>query len=370
VTVLKEKGVIETLQPSSVATHPSQRPYPPSWIDRLLLWVDRLPGSPWLFYLAMLGTLIVINNGARWIDGTLAWGRFDLVRILEVPEVIYLIPFLHYLNRAAARSLAHFRLLLDVNEAEYARMEYELTTLPRRQGWLALAIGASLTIGNILASPASWAVLGADSVFLTLYYDLLAFGLMSLAAVFLLHTLYQLRIVSRLQRQPQTISLFQTGPVYAFSNLTSRTGIGIAILIYYFVFLTYGAKVYGPPPPIAPIDFLTFLVLFLTAAASFFIPLMGMHDRLAAEKSRAVFEAGDRLERVRSQLHSRVDRGDATGGDSLNKDVATLLQELQTLDKISTWPWKPETLRGFLSAISLPIIVWLLTQLLERTLLR
>ena len=27
-------------------------PYPPSWVDRLMAWIDRLPGPPWLFYLA------------------------------------------------------------------------------------------------------------------------------------------------------------------------------------------------------------------------------------------------------------------------------------------------------------------------------
>jgi hypothetical protein len=361
-------GVTITVEPSSAVSGSQQLPFPPSWIDRLLAWVEHLSVSPWLFYCAILALSIVINNGARWIDGTLAWGRFDLVRILEVPEVIYLIPFLHYLNRIATRSMAHFRPLLKLSDAEYARLEYGLTTLPRRQGWLALAIGASLTVVNILASPASWAILNADSVFLTIYYDLLAFGLMTLAAVFLLHTLNQLRMVSWLQRQPKQISLFQTGPVYAFSHLTSRTGIGIAILIYYFVFLTYGLKVYGPPPPIAPIDFVTFLVLFLTAAASFFIPLMGMHDRLVEEKSRAVFEVGERLERLRSRLHTRVDREDAGGGDALNKDFATLLQESQILEKVSTWPWKPETVRGFFGAITFPVLVWLITTVLGRIL--
>ena len=360
--------MVEAIETSSAVSSPSLLPYPPSWIDRFIAWVEHIPGSPWVFYLAILALSIVINNGARWIEGTLAWGMFDLPRIVEVPEVIYLVPFMHYLNRVAARSLAHFRPLLDADDAEYARLEYELTILPQRQGRLALAIGVSLTVMNILISPDSWSILNADSVFLTIYYDLLAFILMTLSATFLLHTLNQLRMVSWLQRQPETISLFQTGPVYAFSNLTSRTGIGIAMLIYYFVFLTYGLKVFGPPPPIAPIDFVTFLVLFITAAASFFIPLMGMHDRLVEEKRRAVFDAGERLERVRSRLHARVDRESADGGDNLNKDFATLLQEVQTLEKISTWPWRPETLRGFLGAITFPVIVWLITNFLGRLL--
>jgi hypothetical protein len=361
--------VNEAILPPSTISGSKSLPFPPSWIDRLLAWIERLPVSPWLFYCAILALSIVINNGVRWIEGTLAWGTFDLPRIVEIPEVIYLIPFMHYLNRVAARSLAHFRSLLDVDDGEYARLEYELTTMPRSWGWLALAIGFFLTVMNILASPAAWSILNADSVFLTVYYDLLAFILMTLSAAFLLHTLNQLRMVSWLQQQPNKISLFQTGPVYAFSNLTSRTGIGIAMLIYYFVFLTYGLKVFGPPPPIAPIDFVTFMALFLTAAASFFIPLVGMHDRLVKEKNRALFEVGERLERVRSRLHARVDREDDEGSDALNKDFASLLQEAQTLEKISTWPWKPETLRGFLGAITFPVIVWLITTLLDRLVL-
>jgi len=44
-------------------------PYPPSVVDRFIEWVDRLPGPAGLFYLALLGVLIVLFNGIAWLAG-------------------------------------------------------------------------------------------------------------------------------------------------------------------------------------------------------------------------------------------------------------------------------------------------------------
>jgi hypothetical protein len=40
--------------------------------------------------------------------------------------------------------------------------------------------------------------------------------------------------------------------------------------------------------------------------------------------------------------------------------------EHRTLEAVSTWPWQPETLRGILVAVLLPLLVWLLQRVLSR----
>jgi hypothetical protein len=44
-----------------------------------------------------------------------------------------------------------------------------------------------------------------------------------------------------------------------------------------------------------------------------------------------------------------------------------LLQtEQTTLEKAPTWPWHPETIRVVLTAIAIPMLVWLAQRVLER----
>ena len=52
----------------------------------------------------------------------------------------------------------------------------------------------------------------------------------------------------------------------------------------------------------------------------------------------------------------------------MSKAVAGIKDELALLERIPTWPWKPDTLRLLTTAIVLPIVLWLATRLLERLL--
>jgi hypothetical protein len=284
--------------------------------------------------------------------------------------LIFLLPFTHHLNKAAAKSLAEFWPILEVTEVQYSRLAYQLTTLPRRLGWLSLVFGLPFAAMSVIASPASWGLSGSSSLFMIIYRSAIAFALMAFSAAFFFHTVHQLRIVDHLQRMPSKISLFQTSPVYALSSLTARTGIGIAILIYYLGFLNYGLRIFGPRPPMSLVDQFALGLLLLSSVASFIIPLLGMYDRLVNEKARALYEANRRIELSIGGLHEQVDSATAEGRDTVNKNLASLLLEAETLSKMPTWPWRPETLRGFLGAITLPVIVWLITTMLDRLVLR
>jgi hypothetical protein len=91
-----------------------------------------------------------------------------------------------------------------------------------------------------------------------------------------------------------------------------------------------------------------------------------MHRRLAQEKSRLLGESSRRLESTLAALHERVDHGEYDKVDGMQKAVAALQAEQQIIDKISTWPWRIETLRAFLSTITLPIILYLISRFLGR----
>lgn len=48
--------------------------------------------------------------------------------------------------------------------------------------------------------------------------------------------------------------------------------------------------------------------------------------------------------------------------------IAALMRERELIKSVSTWPWDPRMIRGFASALLLPVFLWLITRLLERLL--
>lgn len=107
-------------------------------------------------------------------------------------------------------------------------------------------------------------------------------------------------------------------------------------------------------------------ILLLLAAASFVLPLNGMHRQVAKEKSRRVSEADRRFEFILNRLHQQIDTESLEDADGLNKTLASLVIERDALARI--WPWRPETLRGFLTSVALPLLIWLATSVLGRLL--
>jgi len=53
--------------------------------------------------------------------------------------------------------------------------------------------------------------------------------------------------------------------------------------------------------------------------------------------------------------------------DELHDTMAGLEIEYSALTRIPTWPWQPETLRRFITALLLPVVVFILQFVLQRS---
>lgn len=344
-------------------------PYPASWIDHLMGWIERLPGPAWAFYLLMTLVVIVLGHLFRWVDGTVPMGVIEPARVAEAPLFLCSLALMQFLNKTARRSMEAFRPALSVGEAEVSRLEYELTTLPRPTGFIAVPIGAVFGFASLLADPGSYGLV-PDSSTLTVVFTASCYAIVSItfAVAFVIHTVRQLRLVSRIHRLAGNINLFHRIPVYAFSALTARTGIGIVLVVYYFITVFFIIPLFGASYQASLVDVSMIAILLLLAAASFVLPLNGMHRQLAKEKSRLVAEADRRFEFILNRLHQQIDTESLEDADGLNKTLASLVIERDALARISTWPWRPETLRGFLTSVGLPLLIWLATSVLGRLL--
>jgi hypothetical protein len=93
-----------------------------------------------------------------------------------------------------------------------------------------------------------------------------------------------------------------------------------------------------------------------------------MHSRLSHEKTRVLSEVNRRLEATFDTVHEKLDKRELDAIDQMEKALAILITERKVLGEVSTWPWRPETLRGFLSTLALPVILYVINALVGRVL--
>lgn len=336
-------------------------PYPPSWFDRLLNWIDDLPGPAWAIYLAALLGIVIIINAVFWFDGSLPFWTFDPLNSTFALFVVYWPLLYRYLTQMGSRALRTFRPLLDVADEEIDRIEYQITTLPRFVGWLAVPLGYGLAILTILTDPAPYGDL-IPNTFLPYTGDILLTGFMiSTFFCLLIRSIRQLRMVSKLHSRATNLNLLELKPAHAFSDLTARTGIGLILVII----MSYPAN---PPTYASALDILLTISTGLLAIGIFVLPVMGIQARLEDEKEKTLNQTHQQLQIVRDRLHSQVSSGDFKDMGSIKDAIEALIRECEMINAVSTWPWNPKTIRGFASALLLPVFVGFVTQLLNRIL--
>ena len=131
----------------------AEHPYPPGWLDRTIDWIDRMPGTNGLYSLALFVLQLAWVTGLIWLGGKVPIGSIDLPRALLVVITPYLLWFRFHLDRQAAAALETFRPALDVGDAEFRRLRYELTTLPARTTRIVTAAAVVVFVVNFFVMP-------------------------------------------------------------------------------------------------------------------------------------------------------------------------------------------------------------------------
>lgn len=332
-----------------------------SWVDRFTGWVARLPGPSWLFYLAVWLLLYLLFNVLWWVDGSAAVGYFHNVPGLWASYLIYYLAFMHYLKGVASRALRTSRPALIVSDADFERLHQEMVTMPRAKALQAGGIGILLTL-IFTASPVS---IAAQVEKVSPLAAILGVIVTLLGNFFIATSIYQsvrqLRIVSRIHKTATQVSLFRREPLYAFSILTARTGVGFALAMWFGVAPRTGAAVFSQAT-----EWVVALVLQPLTIAAFVLPLVNIQQLIAKEKKRMRGEVALRLEMIIDELNRCVDERALNKMGELKMTLDTLLAEREVIAKTPTWPWQLGTVAGFFSAFALPVIIWLTQQGLSR----
>lgn len=336
-----------------------------SWFDALLKTVRRLPWPrPLSFLVTTILVAIPLHVAEALEDPALLTIHPDLViGAASLPLFLWVAVGL---DGVARRALVRLRPALDPAVRPEEEIAADLGRTPASFANVALVLGVLGGVTSVTESPGNWgvdlAVPGprlAAALALSVVTDVLLAG-------FLAHVVHQLRVVARTHRESVRVDLFHLEPLYAFSLLTAATGLAllgltagliVSLSVTLGYFLLSGSTDIAVTVGIAGI-----------AIACFVVPLLGLHDRISDEKARRMAEAHDTIARLVAEVRDRATTGDLDGAGRLKDAMLAAESSVAAISRISTWPWRTETLRGFVSAVVLPVILWLLFQGLSRAL--
>jgi hypothetical protein len=349
--------------PAASATAPAvARPYPRSWLNLLFEAVTRLPGPTWLAYVVLAIPSIVVSNAALWLSGLRPWGELDPAQVFWGLAGAFIVAATYYLRNVAGDAFDAFRPALGGSVADADQERYRLTTIPAR-GVLLITL-VSFGIGPLYyaADPVGSQVVGLSPAGLAA--RLVSEGL---STVFVLAIIYQalrqLRQVGRLHKVAERVDPFSPLPLYAFSRLTAQTA-GVLILFNAAGFVLNPALLASDGGTVLTVGWLA--GISLVAGFIFIAPLRGMHGRLTGEKERLEAAAGERLRALLAELNAAIDARASAQVDALDRTISALRHEREILAKLPTWPWSGATIRGFASALFLPIALFLIQRFLSQ----
>lgn len=335
------------------------RPYAPSWLDRVLDGIEGLPGPAPLAYLSLAVVVVVVMYAEPWTMG--AASPFAPVEKLYWGGMVGLqLAAAGYVRRISGSAFDAFRPALPLPEPELAGLRYRLAIIPAGPAFAAAGIAIALTAASLAINPAATGTVPLTGTLLIGAF-LLQGWLSAVMFVLLLQLIRQVREIRQLHARAAIADLFRPGPLHAFARVSAVTG----SLLVAFIASSFLVIPIPSEPGRLLVGWLPYLVLPpMIAVAAFVLPLSGIHGRLVAEKERLQGEAEERLQIVFDELNRDVDGRDVARADALNKTLLSMLQQRDVLAKLPTWPWSSGTLRGFATAIFLPLAVFLLQRVL------
>jgi hypothetical protein len=233
-----------------------------------------------------------------------------------------------------------------------------LVTIPR---WPHLAVGV---VAAGLSVQSAMVQYGFPRINLSNFLVLLEWAFVAfLTFGFAFRIVRLIVLIVRFYSGPIDINLYNLPPIYELSSVVSRAGLFLLLLWYVNLPINVNEFLLSSPVAIG-----SAVLLALLPFGAFLAPQIVLSRRLNRIKSERTVEVSLQLQ----QSFARLER--AISSDNLPqvevRQIATeaLISEMRYIEGIPTWPWKLGTFRIAITAVLLPVIVWLIQQLLDRLL--
>lgn len=331
----------------------SERPYAPSWIDRLIAWIERIRVPAVVFYVLLYMAGFVLYGGAWWW-GEIDWADPALTMAYSAVWAILPLGLIHLLDRVAARSFERFRVLLPEELAD--DFEYRFTTMPARTVFWTHGVAVLLLSMAVVFTPDILS--GGETDLAPRLVGGIGFvWSYSMAPILAYSLVRHLALVRRAFTAVPRVDARRQQPLYALSRLPFYWGVAL-LLINALSFVDPAGGSRADTQKF--VDLAAAVPFFILAGAAFIVPVLGMHYRLRAAREDLLDDNGRHLELAQTHLYEAVQGRDDAAVGAADKAIGSLFRVREELGKIRTWPWSPGTVRSFLSAVTIPMIVWAL----------
>jgi hypothetical protein len=337
---------------------PEDSTYPPSWFDRFSAWVRRLPGPNWVAYTIMVLVLAIIGIIIQMLANPSQPIVLPPIAILTYYQIAYMLSLLDFLDKRAEKALETYRPILKGDKDQYLSLKTRLTTLPARPTLrltlFVLVFFIVLGVGVFTSPPPSETLVAPSSNQFTStpdgVYSLVIFSTLWLVnSIFIYHTFHQLKTIDHAYTQWTEINLFRQNELYAFSNLSAATAIGLVLSSPVWLILDPGL-----------ITFVINVVFAILAIIIFVSPLLGAHRLLRNQKDALLKNSLGKKEALIMELFSRIEDKNLSDIENYERALSSLEKAHNEIDSISTWPWKTETVRQLIGALFLPVSIWMI----------
>jgi hypothetical protein len=334
----------------------NKAPYKISFINRIYDWLLELPIPTWTILLAYTLLLAGFQHQAAYEQNLLDTWKFDAS--IGLTGLFFVSVFMvgQYAFIDSTRVLAKYRPVLDMDEDEFDELKFRFTKMPNGESIvLALAGGVLGYISGIYDVSVSPPLIYAHppSAF---FGWILTF---SLSIPLTLHFIRQLRMITNCYARSENIDLFNLGPVYEFSKYAAVVGV-------YIFFATAGLTIIIKPTTFdSPFVMRQMYFWIVAILVTFFYPTIGINGKLRAKKESLLDNVNQRIKLTLSKMQfSELKRKEIAEVGEIGSVLKGLKDELEILENLRTWPWRPGTVSGLLSALLLPLVIGLIRELL------
>jgi hypothetical protein len=325
-------------------------------IHRFFAWLEKSPLPSWAFYLLLLIVPGIYLQLQAWQGLPPSERTLDPFHIFSTIWLVEGLALAHFITSASKTLLDNYRPQLPYSDQRYQIERATFTTIPFGLGLFFNLIGA--IVGYYTAVSFSNGFPGIDRG-APIYFAALYALAFSVAMMVFVLVLRQLALIGQFFRDTEKIKISSLSSIYAFSRYTAI----VAIWIFFIgnvnaVFIL--PEVYENPISAGSVYF-----LIATALAVFYFPLRGINQRLVAEKEHLLEEVTLRIESTFARIHDAHDQSDFFQISGLRSMLSALKEERDMIETVPTWPWRPGTVTGLLSALFLPTILSIVSTLLE-----
>jgi len=329
-----------------------------SWLDHLFRRIEALPFKPWVTYLLLYFGFVISFQLIAWLDGLRALGDFSITTFFNPVWVPAGLAGIHYLNTEGRRALKGFRPVMDTDEEEFRMIQTQMSTIPQP---VVLSIQALVGLALFLVARTNPARLsselqpGTATLWFAVIFMTLGF---SNLFIYFYQTFRRLKLVSRVYSMVKQINIFEQQPLYTLSAFNVK--IGFVWILFMNLNIVAFVLQTGPQATTFPLMFIEILLVILV----FLFPAWGIHNRIQRAKEVLLTENGRQLEATNSKLNISLQENEHKDIVTYEKGVAALVSMRNEIGKSPTWPWDIGTFRSFLSAVLLPILLFVIQQFL------